>query len=283
MKAEEVLSQVEKLPPAPAVLPNLLNLLRNTNSDPNEIVGLIRLDPSLTAQVLRMSNSVFYAMNTPSGDLEDAVSRIGFREVYKIVAMVCGQQLFNHSIQSLCMGKGEMWEYSLATGFIMEQMATDLGMDATMCYTSGLLHSIGKLVITAHPTMDYADVFRVVEARGISISQAERELWGVTSSEVGATLLRKWKFRDEIIAPIEYQCTPAQAPAFRKQACMLHLSIWTVASLGLNYGKDAWAIEASPYAMHHIGIPEERMQVFMVNAHEKLAAIKELLTKSAEV
>ena len=283
MKAEEVLSQVEKLPPAPAVLPNLLNLLRDTNSDPNEIVGLIRLDPSLTAQVLRLSNSVYYAMGTPSCDLEDAVARIGFREVYKLVAMVCGQHLFNHAIQSLFMGKGEMWEYSLATGFVMEQMAKDLGLDTTSCYTSGLLHSIGKLVITAHPTMDYADVFHVVESRGISIPQAERELWGVTSSEVGATLLRKWKFRDEIVNPIEYQMCPAQAPAFRKQACMLHLSIWTVASLGLNYGKDAWAIEASPYAMHHIGIPEERMQVFMVNAHEKLAQIKELLVKSEEV
>ena len=56
MKAEEVLSQVEKLPPAPAVLPNLLNLLRDTNSDPHEIIALIRLDPSLTAQVLKLSN-----------------------------------------------------------------------------------------------------------------------------------------------------------------------------------------------------------------------------------
>jgi HD-like signal output (HDOD) protein len=283
MNAEEVISQVEKLPPAPAVLPNLLNLLRDTNSDPAEIVRLINLDPSLTAQVLRLSNSVFYAMSSPSCDIADSLNRIGFREVYKLVAMVCGQQLFNQSIQSLFMGKGEMWEYSLATGFVMEQMAKDLGVDATMAYTTGLLHSIGRLVITSHPTMDYADVFRIVEARGISISQAERELWGITSSEVGAALLRKWKFREEIITPIEYQTCPAQAPTFRKQACMLHLSIWTVASLGLNYGKDAWAMEASPYAMHHIGLPEERMQVFMVNAHEKLANIKEILAKSEGV
>jgi HD-like signal output (HDOD) protein len=283
MKAEDVISQVKKLPPAPVVLPNLLNLLRDTNSDPNEIVALIKLDPSLTAQVLKLSNSVYYAMGTPSCDLESAIGRIGYREAYKLVAMVCGQQLFSNSIKALFIGKGEMWEYSLATGFIMEAMAKDLGMDATMCYTSGLLHAIGKLVITAHPTMDYTDVFRMVEARSIPIVQAERELWGVTSNEVGATLLRKWKFHDEIVNPIEYQSYPAQAPAYRKQACMLHLSIWTVASLGLNYGKDAWAIEASPYAMHHIGIPEERMQVFMVNAHEKLCSVKELLAKSSEV
>ncbi len=280
MKAEDVLSQVEKLPPAPAVLPTLLNLLRDTNSDPGEIIRYIRLDPSLTAQVLRLSNSVYYAMSTPSCDLEDAVARIGYREVYKIVAMVCGQQLFNHSIQSLFLGKGELWEYSLATGYIMEQMATDLGMDAVTCYTSGLLHALGKLVITSHPSMDYADVFRIVEARGISITQAERELWGVTNAEVAAALLRQWRFRDEIVMPIEFQSCPAQAPKFRKQACMMHLSIWTVASLGLNYGKDAWAMEASPYAMHHIGIPEERMQVFMVNAHDKLAMVKELLVRS---
>jgi len=283
MKAEDVLSHVKKLPPAPAVLPTLLNLLRDTNSDPGQVIGLIRLDPSLTAQVLRLSNSVYYAATSTSYDLDEAIGRIGFREVYKLVAMVCGQQLFNHSIQALFLGKGELWEYSLATGFIMEQMATDLGMDPTSCYTAGLLHSIGKLIITSHPTMDYADVFRVVEARGISISQAEREVWGVTNSEVGAALLRKWNFMEEIITPIEYQTCPAQAPSYRKQACMMHLSIWTVASLGLNYGKDAWAMEASPYAMHHIGIPEERMQIFMVNAHDKLATIKELLVRTEGV
>lgn len=283
MKAQDVLSQIEKLPPAPAVLPVLLNLLRDTNSDTSEIIRYIRMDPSLTAQVLRLSNSVYYATSSPSCDLEDAVSRIGYREVYKLVAMVCGQQLFNHSIQELFLGKGELWEYSLATGYIMEQMAADLGMDQVSAYTSGLLHALGKLIITSHPTMDYADVFRVVEARGISISQAERELWGVTNSEVAATLLRQWNFRDEIVSPIEYQSMPAQAPKFRKEACMMHLSIWTVASLGLNYGKDAWAMEASPFAMHHIGIPEERMQVFMVNAHEKLAVVKELLVRSEGV
>ncbi|MFA5257242.1 MAG: HDOD domain-containing protein [Opitutales bacterium] len=283
MKAEDVISQIEKLPPAPAVLPTLLNLLRNTNSDTAEIIRLIRLDPSLTAQVLRMGNSVYYAMSTPSYELEDAVSRIGFREVYKLVAMVCGQQLFNHSIQALFLGKGELWEYSLATGFVMEQMATELGMDATTAYTSGLLHAIGKMIITAHPSMDYADVFRIVEARGISIAQAEREVWGVTHSEVGAALLRQWKFREDIVTPIEYQSCPAQAPTHRKLACMMHLSIWTVASLGLNYGKDAWAMEASPYAMHHIGLPEERMQIFMINAHEKLGMIKELLVRNEGV
>ncbi len=281
MNADEILSQVEKLPPAPAVLPSLLNLLNDTNSNPNEVIALIRVDPSLTAQVLRLANSVYYGAGRTTYDLQEAVGRIGFREVYKLVAVVCGQQMLNQQITQLFLDKGEMWEYSLGTGFIMEQMAQDLGEDATSAYTIGLLHGIGKLVISSHPTLEYADVFEAVEKKGISVTDAERLVWGVSSPEVGAELLRRWSFPDAIVVPILNQDRPARAPSYRKQACMLHLSIWTVAALGLNHGKDAWAMTADPFALHHTGLSEDKMQVFIVNAHDKLAQIKALLTETA--
>lgn len=281
MNAEEVLSQVEKLPPAPAVLPSLLNLLNDANSNPNEVIALIRVDPSLTAQVLRLANSVYYGAGKPTYDLQEAVGRIGFREVYKLVAVVCGQQLLNQQVTQLFMDKGEMWEYSLGTGFIMEQMAQELGTDATSAYTIGLLHGLGKLVIAAHPRMDFSDVFDVVEKQGVSVTEAERRVWGVTHAEVAAALLRKWSFQDDIVLPILHQDRPALATAHRKVACMLHLSIFTVAALGLNHGKDAWAMEADMFALHHTGLSEDKMQVFMVNAHDKLAQIKALLAETA--
>jgi HD-like signal output (HDOD) protein len=281
MKAEEVLSQVEKLPPAPAVLPSLLTLLNDVNSDPNDVIGLIRVDPSLTAQVLRLSNSVYYGSTSTTYDLEEAVGRIGFREVYKMVAVICGQQLFNHKIHQLFMDKGEMWEYSLGTGFIMEQMAKELDGDSSSAYTIGLLHALGKMVINAHPTMDYADVFAVVEKEGISQTEAERKVWGVTHPEVAGALLRKWGFKDDIVNPIEFQDRPALATAHRKAACMLHLSIFTVAALGLNHGKDAWALNADAFALQFTGLKEDQMQIFLVNAHERLAAIKALLVETA--
>ena len=281
MKAEEILSQVQKLPPAPAVLPSLLNLLNDPNSNPNEVIALIRVDPSLTAQVLRLSNSVYYGAANTTYDLQEAVGRIGFREVYKLVAVVCGQQLLNHQITQLFLDKGEMWEYSLGTGFIMEQMAQDLGLDASSAYTIGLLHSIGKLVIASHPKLEYSQVFEAVEKERIPVIDAERKVWGVTHPEVGAALLRKWSFAEDIIVPIAHQDRPALAPRCRKQACMLHLSIWTVAALGLNHGKDAWAMNADAFALHHTGLTEEKMQVFLVNAHDKLAQIKMLLVETA--
>jgi HD-like signal output (HDOD) protein len=164
-------------------------------------------------------------------------------------------------------------------GFIMEQMAQDLGEDATSAYTIGLLHGIGKLVISSHPTLEYADVFEAVEKKGISVTDAERLVWGVSSPEVGAELLRRWSFPDAIVVPILNQDRPARAPSYRKQACMLHLSIWTVAALGLNHGKDAWAMTADPFALHTQALRGQDAGLHRQRPRQ-LAQIKALLTES---
>lgn len=280
MKVEDLLNKIEKLPPAPALLPRLLSLLGDVNSNPDEVIGLIRVDPSMTAQVLRLGNSVYYGATSPSYDLQDAVNRIGFREVYKLVALVCGQDLFNRSIAALMMDKGELWEYSLGTAFVLEQMATAFGADAVTAYTVGLLHSIGKIVITSNEDMDYDEVFTLVEQKQLSLPEAEREVWGITHCELGAALLRKWGFKEVIAAPIQFQDRPAQAGVHRQMASMLHLSIFTVASLGLNFGRDAWALKADPFAMHFIGLKEDQMQRFLVSAYDKLAEIKTLIAQA---
>src|ERR1043166_9029902 len=86
--ADEYLDNVHHLLPAPRVVPQLLQILRKPDVDNGEIVRLISHDPSLTANVLRLSNSAFYGSAVAINSLDEAVTRLGSQQVYRLVVAV---------------------------------------------------------------------------------------------------------------------------------------------------------------------------------------------------
>src|SRR5277367_4830932 len=88
--AKRYLDGVASLPPAPVLLTQLLALFKESDCDIDQVVRLISFEPSLTAQVLRSSNSTYFAGEQPSGDIFEAVSRLGFYQVYCLVVSLVG-------------------------------------------------------------------------------------------------------------------------------------------------------------------------------------------------
>lgn len=277
MNLDSILSQVKRLPPNPQIMLKLLKLLQDINTNPQDIVELIRIDAPLTAQVLRLSNSAYYGVVTPSFNLEEAINRVGFRETYKLVGVVCSSQIFNTPVSTYYLESDQLWENSIATALVMENMAQRIGSDPSNAYTIGLLHSIGKIIINQLMADKYADVYAVVEKEKISVVDAETKVFGFHYAELGMALLKKWNFPLEIYEPIEFQFDPLNAPTQHLHSCALHLAIWVVSGVGLNYGRDAWAFKAHEEALKKLGLTVEDLERFLLQIHERLSDIKSLL------
>ncbi len=86
------LDGVVNLPPAPMLVTDLLALFGKSDCDIDQVVELISYEPSLTAQILRDSNSVFFGGEQPSTDIFEAVSRLGFYQVYCLVVSLVGSR-----------------------------------------------------------------------------------------------------------------------------------------------------------------------------------------------
>ncbi len=270
MNLSELIENVDNIPPAVQTLPKLQSLLMSEDSSFDEIVELIKIDPSLTAHVLKLSNSAFYGQASHIDDIEEAVGRIGIQEVYKLVAMVCGMELLKDAQPVCYLDEGQLWEQSLACGIVMEKMARDIGQDPSSSYTIGLLHSLGKIVINRYLSDTYEKVFFLLEEEGLSLTDAEKEILGFDHAEIGASLLKSWDFSPDTYLPIQYQYLPSSVPDFKDLTCMLHLSIWVVANIGLNHGKDAWAFTADPNAAQRIEVSSDMLTEYLMSAHEKL-------------
>jgi len=67
----------DSIPPSPPVGVQLFSFVRSPDYCSEGVVELVRVDPDLTAQLLRISNSVVYRGKEPVASLHEAVLRLG--------------------------------------------------------------------------------------------------------------------------------------------------------------------------------------------------------------
>jgi HD-like signal output (HDOD) protein len=82
--------RVEPLPLDSVAAIQLLDLFRDTDHDIDRIVEFISLDPRLTAETIKRCNNASFRGAERTTDLFEAVSRLGFYELYGIIAASIG-------------------------------------------------------------------------------------------------------------------------------------------------------------------------------------------------
>ena len=223
MDIKAVIEGVRKLPLTPQILPKLQNLIRDPGAEIEDIVTLIKMDAPLVAQVVRLSNSVFFGSALPSQSVEDAVKRLGFNEVFRVVNLIVSQQVLGQEMTCYGKGQGELFQESLYCGVIMEKLAIRAKLDPSNAYTIGLLHPIGKVVINQY--LLTRSMILYDGSSGQSLTQEdEKALLGFNNAEVAGALLRGWNFPEELTMPIEHQYNPETAAPHDKLAQLLRLS-----------------------------------------------------------
>ncbi len=250
MTLDELIQNTTALPPAPEVLPRLVSIMKDPDADSADIVSVISKDPAIVTGVLKVSNSGAYAPPSPIADLNEAVSMLGIKEVYRIVNLVTGGAFLNGALPSMEIQKGGLWKHSLAVALIMDLIAKDCTDIEGLPYTLGLLHDIGKLAMHHGCGERYTNVFQQVETERVSVDSAESEIIGFDHAQAGSKMLEEWGFPPEVYLPIRYQYHPKEATEFKELAGALQVANWAAAAMGCNDGRDSWALEMDPDVFH---------------------------------
>src|SRR6185436_20568888 len=166
---DDYISKVRYLPPAPRVVPELMKLLNKPDVDSDKVVKLISLEPSLTANVLRVCNSAYFAASMPTTDLQEAITRLGFQQIYQLAAAATGAKIFAGPPRGYGLDHGELWKHSVASAVAGQLMARKLGDEESPVFTACLLHDIGKVILAQSVDDIYARLFREVELNQLSM------------------------------------------------------------------------------------------------------------------
>ena len=89
---ESLLGDASRIPAAPGVAMELAQTCRDPDCSIEHLVGVLKCDPALTAKILRMANSAYFASRREIGELSEAVVRLGLRRVQMMAMAFCGME-----------------------------------------------------------------------------------------------------------------------------------------------------------------------------------------------
>lgn len=191
MKPEDLLQSDIKLFSMPTIVSEL-NLMVSSGSA-REIGHLISTDAGLTARLLRVANSGFYASTKEIATLEQAVTMVGTRQLVNLVMATVAVNRFA-SIRQDLIDMEAFWQSSVIMSVAAEMLAEAAhSRDRGLLFLAGLLYDVGSLILySKEPEKSQAIL---IEADGVRarIPELQQREFGFTYADVGAALARLWK------------------------------------------------------------------------------------------
>lgn len=206
----EILDRAEALRPLPITVVRLASTVADPDSDVEDMVAILREDPSLVASLLREANSAWSGPTSNITTIQAAVTRLGSGRVLAIAMDVSLDlqsplQLVGYDLSTEQLREHAIWASFVAEG--VQSLARDrVGPEVI---TAAFLHDIGKSLLDEHLDARY---FRFAWSPDREIVEAEQELAGVDHAELGALLMELWGIPQGICDAIRYHHHPEISP-----------------------------------------------------------------------
>lgn len=217
----------------------LADLLRNHHSQAGQFAEIIARDPSLTARLLRMVNSVYFGLGTQVGTIEDAVLYLGLRQIRSLaMATPVLEDMSAMGADGPQVSWREFWLHTLACAFATRDILnqSDVNIDDDTDYITGLLQNVGKVVIAKVFPAEFAQLTQMPFENEAQVLAAERALLGWDHAAIGAYYLESHKIPAEIVEAVRFHHNPLQAPARKHLAAATHLADGYARLAGLTGG-----------------------------------------------
>ncbi|MBI4773491.1 MAG: HDOD domain-containing protein [Deltaproteobacteria bacterium] len=208
-RRKKILDLIDLVPTLPLAATSVLKRFDDRDVSVDAIARMIQKDPSLTVSILKLANSAFYGFLGRVSDVRQAIVLVGLNQTRNIVLAVSLIKLFEGK-HADGFKVGGLWRHSIACGFLAKKLGEETSIqdpDGALL-VGGLIHDIGKLVIYQYLHHDFRKIISMIQQHKIGFSEAEKDVLGYTHYHIGAELLRRWNFPEELIAPVFFHHSP---------------------------------------------------------------------------
>jgi HD-like signal output (HDOD) protein len=139
--SQKLAAAVDGMPAFPKSVQAILDLTRDVNCTPKDLVQVIDKDPVVTVKILKIVNSAYYSLPKQVTSINHAVVFLGFNTIKNLALSIAAIGMLPKSNEA-GFDVQEYLLHSLATANIAKRLATDLGgVDPMDCFIAGLLHA----------------------------------------------------------------------------------------------------------------------------------------------
>lgn len=188
---------LKRLPAFSPVAIKLMVLVVDEHVSFKEVAKLFSLDPVLSGQVLRLSNSGMYGREFHIQSVLHALAMLGLRNISRIaITAALSQGLPRQANPWMRV----WWRHSIATALLADHAGMK-ELDLDFGYTAGLLHAIGQLALFQTAPREYPEILEAAYAGGAEsgdLMECEREHFGADHAELTGLILAEWGLPNDL-------------------------------------------------------------------------------------
>ncbi len=192
---QTLLRDLKAMATLPAVAQKVLSQLRNSEVRLENVAKTLEADPVLTAQLLRLVNSAFFASRSRITTTLGALKQLGINVSRQLVLTTAVFENFSAKGDSEVLN---LWKTAILAGQWSRTLAGSQGpVDPEEAAVAGLLHNLGEIIVSRRNRGASLEINRHIQD-GLTRSAAECLVLGMTIPEMGALLMHYWNFAPAI-------------------------------------------------------------------------------------
>jgi HD-like signal output (HDOD) protein len=210
---KQLLPLIRKLPATPRLFLQVIEELRSPNSSLDTVAHLLRQDPVMSAKMLQLVNSAFFASAREVTDMLDAATILGTERIKSLILLAGVFSQYNDA-EGISPTIAALLAHSIRVGIYSRAIALSVTKNAEVAeaaFTAGVLHDVGKIVLAGNMPERYLEVKALRESKDLSSQAAEMEVFGATHARLGACLLAAWGLPLSILEALAWHHEPERS------------------------------------------------------------------------
>lgn len=210
---KKLLGQCRKLPALPRLYSQVTAELSSPNGSIEVVAQCIAQDPVMTAKLLQVVNSAFFALGREVTDPTEAVMFLGAERTRSLILLA---GVFTQFESPKCPGfsADQIWNHSLQVGALARTVAlaeTKNAKTAEAAFSAGLMHDMGKLILAANVPVMCGSIEQLHAGKKLTQREAELQVLGTTHGELAACLLGTWGLPLPVLEAVAWHHAPMRS------------------------------------------------------------------------
>jgi putative nucleotidyltransferase with HDIG domain len=275
---KKIISTIRSFPSMPATGAKMLKMLEDPETSIDEIEDVLRHDPGLTGNVLKLANSAYFGIPSKVSSVRQGVLLLGLRKLLQLVVASCVSAVMDKPVPGYNLPPGDLWRHSIAVSIAAEALVKDRkNIDAEDIFTPALLHDIGKLIL-GHFVKDELEDIEKIASKGVPYVVAENMVLGTDHAEVGAQVLTQWAFPRDVIEAVRWHHDPDFPEQPKVPVDIVYLSNLLCQTNGKGAEVDGPVCDLSPTVIERLGIDVRQFDAIASNVSQWVDELADALT-----
>jgi len=280
-RVEEIVNIANHIPPFPKVAMQVMKMLEDPKVQPKDLAEVIQYDSAITANLLRTCNASYFGLPRKVSSLDEALVLLGQDALKDILIASSSARFYKGGAgEGYQLEQGDLWKHSVAVAIMSKAISRHFkGVDPGTAFTAGLLHDIGKRFLSSFVASDFKKIMDRTYIDGLSFMAAEREILGMDHAELGALIMEKWDFSEEMILAVRFHHDP-QALSKDPLTALVAMANTLVISMGVGVGADGLSGAMQGEGVKRFGITNLDLDRYMSNLVLEMERAEDMMVLS---